>query len=153
MVFVLSVVVAASLLAMAAVANAEFVVAAQKAYEYAHLRAAWPLMLLASDNESVYLCVNTTYPVFVMKGGQFVQARPMYFTMVGNAMQQGNMNGRGHAYGLIKHARWRTSQGSGDVFCLHYLGAYKPGDSVAYEVVGQYSTYFHNVTIAVAPPR
>jgi hypothetical protein len=132
-VFVLSVAVAASLIAavgqyaIPAIAGA----AGQEA-EYAALRAVQPTLILASDGKTVHVCINSTLPASVLRrdgGGGWLQAdRDCYIS--GGA----------------------CAQGASGVFCAWYLGAYEVGDSVAFMLRGQHAAVVKNYTVAAMRP-
>jgi len=130
-VFVLSAAVAASLI----LAVSQYVIpavagAAEQEAEYAALRAVPPTLVLASDNKTVYVCINSTLPASVSKwaGGGWVQADRNCYISGGSCAQ------------------------SGGLFCAWYLGAYKVGDRVAYMLRGRYAAVVKNYTVAAVRP-
>ena len=131
-VFVLSAAVAASLI----LAVSQYVIpaiagAAEQEAEYAALRAVPPTLILASDNETVHLCINSTLPasVSIWTGGGWVQAGRNCYISGGSCVQDG-----------------------GGLFCAWYLGAYKVGDRVAYMLGGRHAAVIKNYTVAAVRP-
>lgn len=155
-VFALSVVIAVSLImAVGQYVIPTIVHAAEQEAEYAALRAVTPTLILGGDNETVYICVNSTLPasVFMWSAGGWLQAdhdcyihggactpNGMGGKGVGNGVGHGNGIGRGHL---------RRANG---VFCVWYLGGYRVGDRVAFMLRGQYAAVVKNYTVAAIRP-
>ncbi len=109
--------------------------AAQAQAEYAALRDAAPILILAQNNKSVHICINSTAPqkVLVQRSGTWVDAqRDCRINPGGNCISSG-------------HQSWP--------FCRWYLGAYRPGDSVVLMLRGNHATVAKNYTVAAIPVR
>ena len=103
--------------------------ATQAQAEYAALRDAAPTLILAQDGKSVYVCINSTAPQKVL-----VQ-RPIWM----DAQKDCRINPGGNC----------VPGGQQDwPFCRWYLGTYRPGDSVAVVLRGNYAAVAKNYTVA-----
>ena len=137
-VFALSVLIAVALIAYVAhYVLPAFSDAAAKAAEYAALRDAAPVLILAANNKTVHVCLNSTAPlgVKVNKTGVWRDAdRDCRINPAGHCVP-----GRGH--GLEK---WPL--------CRWYLGRYKPGDAVEYIARGERVSVYKRYVVAVLTP-
>jgi hypothetical protein len=115
--------------------------ATQAQAEYAALRDAAPTLILARDGKSVYICVNSTAPqrVLIQRSGVWTDARRDCRIDPGGQCVPAAGSGHGAP------SRWP--------FCRWYLGRYKPGDSVAVVLRGNYATVAKNYTVAAIPVR
>ena len=113
--------------------------ATQAQAEYAALRDAAPILTLARDGGSVHVCINSTAPqkVLVQRSGMWIDAqKDCRINPGGNCVP-----GQGAA-----HHQSRP-------FCRWYLGTYRPGDSIAVVLRGNYATVVKNYTVAAIPVR
>lgn len=107
--------------------------ATQAQAEYVALRDTAPTLILARDGKSVYVCINSTTPqrVRVQRSGIWMDAqKDCRINPGGNCVPGGQQD-------------WP--------FCRWYLGAYRPGDSVAVVLRGNYATVAKNYTVAAIP--
>ncbi len=109
--------------------------ATQTQAEYVALRDAAPILILAPNNKSVYICINSTAPqrVLIQRFGVWIDAQRDCHISPGGLCVSGG------------HQSWP--------FCNWYLGAYRPGDSVAVVLRGNYATVAKNYTVAAIPVR
>jgi hypothetical protein len=113
--------------------------ATQAQAEYAALRDVSPILTLARDGKSVYVCINSTAPqrVLVQRSGMWIDAQ-----------KDCRINPGGHCVsgqGAAHHQSWP--------FCRWYIGTYRPGDSVAVVLRGNHATVAKNYTVAAIPVR
>ncbi len=109
--------------------------ATQAQAEYAALRDAAPILVLAQDNKSAHICINSTAPqrVLVLRSGMWMEAqKDCRINPSGNCVPGG-------------HQDWP--------FCRWYLGTYRPADSVAVVLKGNYATVAKNYTVSAIPVR
>jgi hypothetical protein len=108
--------------------------ATQTQAEYAVLRDAAPTLILTRDGKGVHICINSTVQrVLVLRSGMWTDAqRDCRINPSGNCVPGG-------------HQSWP--------FCRWYLGAYRPGDSVAVVLRGNHATVAKNYTVAAIPVR
>jgi hypothetical protein len=111
--------------------------ATQAQAEYAALRDAAPTLILARDNKSVHVCINSTAPqrVLVQRSGVWTDAQK---------------DCRINPDGICVPA---AEAGRGAPFCRWYLGAYRPSDTVAVALRGNYAAVVKNYTVAAIPVR
>ena len=113
--------------------------ATQAQAEYAALRDAAPTLILAQDGKSVHVCINSTAPkrVHIKRAGIRIDAQ-----------RDCRINPGGHCVsgkGMTHHQSWP--------FCRWYLGAYRPGDSVAVVLRGNHAVVAKNFTVVAIPAR
>jgi len=109
--------------------------ATQAQAEYAALRGAAPILTLTQDGKSVHVCINSTAPqrVLIERSGIWTDAqKDCRINPSGQCVPGG-------------HQSWP--------FCRWYLGTYRPGDSVAVMLRGNYATVAKNYTVATIPVR
>jgi hypothetical protein len=106
--------------------------ATQAQAEYAALRDAVPILILAQDNRSIHICINSTAPqrVLLQKPVWMDAQKDCRINPGGNCVPGG-------------HQSWP--------FCRWYLGAYRPGDSVAVVLRGNHAAVVKNYTVAAIP--
>jgi len=109
--------------------------ATQAQAEYAALRDTTPTLILARDDKSVHVCINSTAPqrVLVQRSGTWTDAQKDCRINPGGRCVSGGQQS------------WP--------FCRWYLGTYRPGDSVAVVLRGNYATVAKNYTVATIPVR
>ncbi len=111
--------------------------AAQAQAEYVALRNVAPVLVLAQDGKRVHICINSTVPQRVL-----IQR----FGMWTDAQKDCRINpGSQCAPAAGAPSSWP--------FCRWYLGTYRPGDSVAVVLRGNYATVAKNYTVAAIPVR
>jgi type II secretory pathway pseudopilin PulG len=111
------------------------VAATQAQAEYAALRDAAPILILAQDGSRVHICINSTAPqrVLIQRSGMWMEAqKDCRINPGGNCVPGG-------------HQSWP--------FCRWYLGTYRPGDSAAVALRGNYATVAKNYTVVAIPVR
>jgi hypothetical protein len=108
--------------------------ATQAQAEYAALRDVTPTLTLARDGKSVYICINSTAPqrVLVQKPVWMDAQKDCRINPGGNCVPGGQQD-------------WP--------FCRWYLGAYRPGDSVAVVLRSDHAAVTKNYTVAAIPVR
>jgi type II secretory pathway pseudopilin PulG len=109
--------------------------ATQAQAEYAALRDAAPTLILAQDGKGVHICINSTAPqrVLIERSGIWIDAqKDCRINPSGNCVPGGQQS-------------WPL--------CRWYLGTYRPGDSVAVVLKGNYATVVKNYTVAAVPVR
>ena len=108
--------------------------ATQAQAEYAALRDAAPILVLAQDGKSVHICINSTAPqrVLVQRGTWMDAQKDCRISPGGNCVPGGLQS-------------WP--------FCRWYLGTYRPGDSVAIVLRGSHAAVAKNYTVAAIPVR
>lgn len=109
--------------------------ATQAQAEYAALRDVAPTLILAQDGKSVHICINSTAPqkVLVQRAGVWMDAQ-----------RDCRINPGGHCVSG-HHQSWP--------FCRWYLGAYRPGDSVAVVLRSDHAAVAKNYTVVAIPVR
>ena len=110
--------------------------ATQAQAEYAALRDAAPILILAQGGKSVHVCVNSTAPqrVLIQRSGMWMDAsKDCRINPSGNCVPGGH------------HQSWPI--------CRWYLGTYRPGDSVAVVLRGNHAAVAKNYTVAAIPVR
>jgi hypothetical protein len=109
--------------------------AAQAQAEYAALRDAAPILILAQDNRSIHICINSTAPrrALVQRSGMWTDAQKDCRINLSGSCASGG------------HQSWP--------FCRWYLGRYRPGDSVAVALRGEYAAVVKNYTVSAIPVR
>jgi len=133
--FIYGTAAAVILIAMAAHYYMPTLVSATQAQaEYAALRDAAPILVLAQDGKSVHICINSTAPqrVLVQRGTWMDAQKDCRISPGGNCVPGG-------------HQSWP--------FCRWYLGTYRPGDSVAIVLRGSHAAVAKNYTVAAIPVR
>jgi hypothetical protein len=108
--------------------------ATQAQAEYAALRDAAPILILAQDNRSIHVCINSTAPqrVLLQKPVWMDAQKDCRINPGGNCVPGG-------------HQSWP--------FCRWYLGRFRPGDSVAVVLRGDHAAVVKNYTVVAIPVR
>lgn len=106
--------------------------ATQAQAEYAALRDAAPTLILAQDGKSVHVCINSTAPkrVHIKRASVWMDAQ-----------RDCRISPGGHC---VSGQGW---------LCRWYLGAYRPGDSVAVVLRGNHAVVAKNYTVVAIPAR
>ncbi len=109
--------------------------ATQTQAEYVALRDAAPILILAQDGKSVHVCINSTAPqkVLIQRSDVWIDAQKDCRINPGGQCIPGGQQD------------WP--------FCRWYLGAYRPGESMAVVLRGDYATVAKNYTVAAIPVR
>jgi hypothetical protein len=107
--------------------------AAQAQAEYAALRDAAPILILAQDGKSVHICINSTAPqrVLLQKTVWMDAQRDCRIDPGGNCVSGG-------------HQSWP--------FCRWYLGTYRPGDNITIVLKTDRASVVKSYRIAAVAP-